>query len=180
MSAPYGNIRSKLSRAMAAYLISLTNASIGTANDIFPQFSEAQKSYPNTVCRTVQGTPEPPLSGDYICKVQIHVRGSATPPTGTTDLNSIRATFDARVAATHDAFMVTDALGVNLDATAVAITIAGRALAVSDPTNNADMVDFTLIMWNDAGFAEGQPDDQGTAWEEVFVFEALACGYNVS
>lgn len=182
MSAPYGNIRSKLSRALAAYLATFNSPPVGNGpyTNVFSQFSEAQKTYPNTVCRVVQGQSEPPLSGDYICKVQIHIRGSAANVTAAADLDSIRAAFDSRCAATHDAFMVTDSTGQDLTATALAITAAARALAASSPANNADLADFTLIMWNDNGFGEGNADAAGCSWEEVFVFEALCCAKNVS
>jgi hypothetical protein len=63
--------------------------------------------------------------------------------------------------------------------TATNITTAGRALAVSDPTNNDDMDEFTCLFVRYLGATRGQPDDGSCAWVEVRNFEITACPLNV-
>lgn len=90
-----------------------------------------------------------------------------------------------------DALMISADNAVSLEATAAAITAAGRALAVdasngADPaqaafaTANADMVNFTCTLWLNAGCdAEIQQHAKGLAITEILQFEADFCGSNV-
>jgi hypothetical protein len=172
MAAPFNNLRSKHNRAVQAYLLSLAVATpaIGTGNDIFAQASIQERGYPNTTVRTKFGIPQPMMTGDYKVRMEIEIKGAAAPANSD---QSARMAFDARVAATHDALMMTDD-NTTLNYTASQITAAGRALAISDPQNNGDMGDYSCINWFDAGFAEGDiSDDPGCAWKEVLVFEAI-------
>ena len=179
MGAPYGNLRSKLSRAIAAYLVSLNNQ-CGTAADIFSIESRADRGYPNTTCRGFQAQPEVPFTGNETVTVRISVKGSATLTDAQAAIvpvnqNAPRLAFDARVAATSDALMQSDDNSVSLGAVADLINAAAYAMAVADPVNNGDLADFTLQSWYDKGNADGEADAEGCSWEELLVFEASCC-----
>jgi hypothetical protein len=195
VAAPYSNLRSKLDRAICAWLASQPGC--GSVDDILSSVSVFLKAYPNTTVETVLSKPTPDFSGNRWCHVHVRIAGSAVkqvPQPGQLAPNQTpRQLFDARVAATTDALMLSDNNGQDLRYTADAITTAGRALAV-DPTNgananaaawaaaNADMVDFTALMWLDDGDAPGEitADEEGCAWKEVVMFKCLACPSNVS
>ena len=172
MPAPYSDLDYKLNRAIAAYLISVGGL-CGTAADIFPDESANPNKYPNTEIQTVSGQPYPKFSGDYRCRVQIIISESAVKGTP--------LTFSKRVGATVDALLQTDTTdGQTYRATEALINSAGRALAVSDPANNADMVDFTVQDWTEAGFGRGQiQDGEGCSWRKVWMFDCTVCGSNV-
>lgn len=179
MGAPYGNLRSKLSRALAAYLVGL-NGLAGTAADIFSIESRADRGYPNTTCRGFQAQPEVPFTGNETVTVRISIKGSATltdaqDAVNPKNQNAPRLTFDARVAATSDALMQSDDNSVSLKAMIPLINNAAYALAAADPANNADLADFTLLSWYDKGNADGEADAEGCSWEELLVFEAVCC-----
>lgn len=180
----YHNLRSKLNRAVAAYLVS---AGCGSVNDILPAQSTATRPYPNTTVKSTIGTPDPPLSGDYRVKLHISIKGSATQGVSEPNPQLSRVNFDNRVSQTFDALMESDN-GIDLEATAVLITAAGRALAVpadGSPAailfaqNNADMADFSCLQWVDGGFGDGPANDEGCSWEEILIFDVLACASNV-
>jgi hypothetical protein len=195
MGAPYNNTRSKLDRAICAWLV--TQPGCGSVNDILPSVSVFLKSYPNTTVETVLSKPQSRFSGNRWCDVHVRIAGSAVKqvpqPGQLAPSQAPRELFDARVGSTIDALMQSDTNGVDLAATAIEITNAGRALAV-DPTNganaqaaawaaaNADMPDFTCIMWLDDGDGPGEitADEENCAWKEVIMFKALACPSNVS
>lgn len=177
-------VDSKLERAIVAYLISVD---CGDEEDIFHSMSMGTRGFPNTTVLPVNGTPEPKFTGDYRIQVWVSIKGSAS--TGTDETNPLagQVAFIQRVQQTWDALMQTDD-EQTLRYTATAITAAGRALAVavdaSDEAiqfaaNNADMADFTVIEWEDAGFGQGKADPQGHDWERVLMFSALAASANV-
>jgi hypothetical protein len=100
-----------------------------------------------------------------------------------------------RVALDLLAGMVNDALSLSFDdgqsfqATADAITAAGRALATTggeqDQANNADMLAFTCQYWYLGNQTGGHPQDEGggkdsTRWIEISGFTAVCCASNVS
>lgn len=169
MAAPYSTLRSKHNRAVAAWLVSQGVAAL-------PSNTGASTGYPNCVVKTVRGIPDPPLTGNYRLTSYVTFKGSAAGGDGT---DSKRALFDQLVAKGQDALMQSDSAGYGLRLTAAGITASGRALAVSDPANNADMVDYTCLEWDDGGFGDGEPDDKGCDWVEISIFNALACSKNV-
>ena len=176
MAAPFNRIRSKLNRAIVAYLI---EQGCGSADDTFPENTQAIRSYPNTTVRAGVATPTVLNTGIRSIPVHIRIRGSASEdPEKKDDANDPRTLFDARLSVVYDALMQSDN-GRNLKATATAITDAGRALAVSDPTNNADMADFTCQQWVDGGEGDGAPDGEGNAWEEILIFNTICSPSNV-
>lgn len=171
MAAPYNNVRSKLARAIVAYLQSL-GGNVGLAASISPQNIAADSTYPITVVRVTRLRPDPQFVGNYIGPVHITIKGSAA--------TSTRLAFDTRVAATADAMMKSEFSNSDFDYTAGQINLAGRALAISNPATDADMVDFTCLNIYDDGFGDAAPDEEGTAWQEVLVFNIRTCGSNVS
>ncbi len=183
--ANYNNLRSKLNRAIAAYLVS---QACGSVDDISPANSRTASKYPNTKIRCTIGKPEVPLTGLRRMPVLISIRGSATQKPGEPNPDLARVNFDARVAATYDAMLQSDD-DQTFRATARAITATGRALAVvvdpNDPesvqfaANNADMVDFTCQAVYDTGEGDGEPDAEGCDWHEILTFEVLCSPSNV-
>lgn len=185
MPAPFSNLRSKLNRAIAAYLV---NAGCGSIDDILPANATVSIGYPNTVINSRGGVPEIPMTGIYRVTVYIQVRGTATDANGEPNLQAGRIAFDQRVAQTYDALMQGDN-GIDLTYTAAQINAAGRGLAtpfdnspaaISLAKNNSDMVDFSIVGngWYDKGFGDGEPDEEGCAWMEVMIFEAVCCASN--
>lgn len=168
---PYSDLDSKLNRAIAAYLISVGGL-CGTAADIFPDESESVNKYPNTEIQTVSGTPFPKYTGNYRCRVQIIVSGSA--------VSGTKLAFSQRVGATVDALMQSDD-SQTLRATSTLINTAGRALATGQPNDpNADMADFTCLDWTEAGFGHGKiQDEEGCSWRKVWMFDCTVCSSNV-
>ena len=167
MAAPYNNIRSKLNRAIAAYLVS---AGAGRAADVLLANTSQPKGFPNTTIRSAIAKPEVQFVSLYMVTVHIVIRESA--------VSSNRVAFDQRISATFDAMMQSDD-GQSLKATAALITAAGRALATTDPENNADMADFTCQAVHEGGCGDGEPDKDGTYWEEILIFDCLCSPSNV-
>lgn len=165
----FNNVRSKLARAIAAYLIA---QGAGTAEDTSAANVTDDSTYPRTTVRPGIASPNPPLTGNYRIRVMISIKGSAVSDIG----QNARVSFDTRVGAICDAMMNSDD-SQTLIATAQGITAAGRALAIAD--DNADMSDFTCLDVYDAGFGEGEASSEGTSWEEVLLFDADCCGANV-
>lgn len=186
--APYSNLRSKLDRAICAYLVS---QGVGGDENILPFASPINSGYPNVVVHSVTSKPDPDFSGNRWVQVHITISGSATKDPDKPDSQNPRVQFDNLVAAVGDALMQTDDDGQSLRATAELITAAGRATAttvdLNDPVSvqfaedNKDMADFTCQMWLDVSEGDGEitADEEGCAWKEVFVFNALACPSNV-
>lgn len=162
---------SKLERALVAYLI---GADCGTAADVLNSMSSEGRTFPNTTIFPMSGSPEPKFTGDYRIQAWFSIKGSASQavdaPARTAEL-----AFRTRVQKTFDALMQTDN-EQDLSYTAAAITAAGRALA-TDP-NDADMADFTVILWEDAGFGQGKAEAEGHDWERVLIFSAIVASAN--
>jgi hypothetical protein len=186
MPAPFQNLRSKLNRAICAYL--LTFEDTGTAQDISPGNSQSKNVYPLTIVHSTIARPNPPLTGIYQITVHISVKGSATQTNGEPNPEFARVQFDQRLAATYDAMMQSDD-NQSLLATAKGISAAGRALAVDASNgadanqvqfaaNNADMVDFTCEAVYDGGFGDGKPDEEGCSWVEILIFDCLCASIN--
>lgn len=184
MAAPFNNLRSKLNRAICAYLV---GGGAGTVDDVLPHNSRKPKGYPNTTVRATISKPEPPLTGIRRITVHINIKGSASQDPNEPNPEAARIAFNARVAETYDVMMQSDD-GQSLRATAKAITLAGRALAVPvDNTpgaaqaadNNSDMTDFTCQAVYDAGEGDGDADAEGCSWMEVLIFECICSPSNV-
>lgn len=184
MAESYTRLRSKLDRAICAYLVS---AGCGSPKDILPNNSVEPSTYPNTTVRSTISKPEVPLTGLRRIMVHISIKGSATVTNKEPNQQLPRVLFDRRVSDTYDAMMQSDD-DQTLRATARAITAAGRALAVPiDPANaeavqfaanNADMTEFTCQGVYDAGEGDGMADADGCSWEEILMFEITASPSN--
>jgi hypothetical protein len=178
--ASFSKTRSKLNRAICAYLISV---GAGSKDDTTPANSPGPSSYPRTTVRATMSIPEVHMTGLRRVRVHISVKGSAALKPEEPNPDLARAQFDERLGAVYDALMQTAATdGQTLSWTAQAITAAGQAMATavdnSDAAalfarNNADMADFTCHAWYDAGEGDGEADAEGCDWEEILMFDAL-------
>lgn len=185
MSAPFNKLRSKVDRAIAAYLISV---GAGGPDDTVPANTRLPKAPTNTTVRSTLSISEVPMTGIRRVKLQISIKGSALIDPNEPNIDEARKAFDDRIAAVYDA-MMQSADGQTLRDTAAAITAAGRAMAVSvqpgDPAsdlfaaNNADMVDFTCQAVYDMGEGDGEADSEGSSWHEILLFDIIASPSNV-
>ena len=190
MGQPFSNIRSKLDRAVVAYL-----KAAGVCDVINPAMYSSvidmDASPVWIVVRSHQGTPTTALCNVWDFLVEVGVHGPATPPLNTENEGENRVSFDQVFAGMFDALMQSgqgQAFNQDLQATADLITSNGRALAVSaDATiaaNNADMADFTCQYWYPpVALDGGNPRVQGapentTVWKEFATFKAIVCPYN--
>ena len=160
------NILSKLDRALVAYLISV---GAGTADDVYPAKRSDEKGLPCTVCYSQSASLVHPFTGDWAIDVSIMVK---TDPCIDVDQDAAepKATSEARVAATFDAFFAgLDSTG---DKLAEAITAAVRA------SGDADLATFTVINVTpktvEAGF-----DQKGNAWIDTLDLEIICCSADV-
>lgn len=185
MPAPWNNLRSKLDRAICAFL---TSQGTGSVVDIVPTVKGTIAQFPITIVHSTVLRPYPVMTGDYRGEVHISIRGSAVLAQTEPNLDRGRIDFDKRIAQTMDALMQTND-NATLVYTAQQITLAGQAMAVAADAspaaiafaaNNADMADFTCINWFDGGFGDGQPDESGCNWEEILIFDAICCGNALS
>jgi hypothetical protein len=176
-----GNVRNQLERAAIAYLIA-QNA--GTAADTFPGRSVQVKTYPCTVVRAFRSDHDPVFSGSEMVQLQIQIKGSAANAANAANPANVWVAFDARVAAVQAALMtaavLSDGSVQDLSYVAQQITVAGRALATSNPQNNADMAAFTCQSWYYKGATCGEPAEGDCAWVEILNFEARVASVALS
>ena len=184
MAESYNKLRSKLDRAVAAYLVSV---GAGGPNDCLPHNTVLANTYPNTDVHSTLSRPEVALTGLRRVMVHISIKGSAVLKPGEPNKDVLRVNFDKRVADTYDAMMQSDD-DQTLRYTCGLITTAGRALAVAvdnseaaalNAANNADMVDFTCQAIYEAGEGDGTADAEGCDWENVLMFEVVCSPSNV-
>ena len=182
------NLPSKLSRAIAAYLVSTGI----DQSQVYPHFCTKQRTFENgpIVTPLIQpGQPEPLFSGNRRFNVAIQVKGGETNDGSVGGGEAKRVEFDAFVGKVYEALMQSDN-NQNLDATMTSINDAGRALAVVESpdveiakddwrkaANNQDMADFTLTQWVDSTFGGGEASD--CAWAIIIKFDGAACESNV-
>lgn len=167
------NLLSKLDRALVAYLIS---QGAGTLENIFPAKRSLGKTLPITIIWAQKSTEDPPCSGDYMCDTAVMVKTPPLDSAGDAD-NAKRVSSDALVAAVFDELK--RGLDSGSETLAAAITTAARALAVSDPTNHADLADFTALAVLDGGMEQGL-NEELDVWVDTFNLQILCCGKNVS
>ena len=177
MAAPYSSPRSKLDRAIVAYLIA---QGVGDNTNIFPANSSRDRALPNLTIHASGGSPEFPLSGTYRFNVRVICKypGAIQPTDELTNYETNRLAADELFASAVDALMQGETGTSTLAVTATAITTAGRALADSDPANHADMADFTCIQWLDTGFDGGVPEEESSTWAEIATFQAVVTSAN--
>jgi len=170
----YHNLLSKNDRALVAYLVS---KGVGTSADVFAAKRSQNKSLPCTICWSEKGEEAGMYSGTYNLQVSIMVKTSSAEDAAAAAA-AARLASEARVAATFDCFQLAADLAGTNDSTgeniADQITAAGRALAISDPTNNADMSDYCCLNVRLTGIEAGF-EEEGDAWIDTFNLEILAC-----
>lgn len=164
----YHNLLSKCDRALVAFIVS---EGAGTNADTFPAKRSLGRDLPHTICWSESAVETARLSGTYTVKVSILVRSLATPGEGESD-SKPRVDADARTAAVFDAFHTRlDTAGDKLGS---AITVAARAVALSDPATFGDLAEFTvldvMIKGIEASFEEGTD-----SWVDTLNLELVAC-----
>lgn len=177
--APSGNFGSQVDRAICAFLIA---NGCGDASSVNPSYSVETNKYPVTIVKAYQSQHDPMLTGREVYQVHIQMKESAVSASGEPNPEFNRTRIDALAGAVMACMMQSDD-GNTLDYTAGLITAAGRALNTGSPLpsgqNNADMSDFTIDHIYFKGSQRGTPDDDGSAWVEVRIFEVHGCPANV-
>lgn len=183
MGAPFSNLRSKLDRAIVAYL-----QGAGVANSIFPANRSGDidiSDGPVVIVRSHSGVPEASNGGVWRFRVEVGIHASAGPQPADANDQTERISLDGVLAATGDALcMQYDGTG-DYQATADQITFAARQSAQLAGATNPDLADFTLQWWGVSGLDGGNPRIDGTSadtnvFKEIMVFEAVCCASNVS
>lgn len=174
MAAPYHNLLSKNDRALVAYLIVQT---AGTAADVFQAKYSGTKPAPCTLCWSQKATPIGKVTGTFAIETTVMVKAVGPADAGE-NANAPRLASELRVAKTFDALH----LGIDSsgEVLAAAITAAGRALAVSDPTNHADMVNYTCIDVVIEGVECGKEEAASDVWVDYINLTMIACPSDVS
>lgn len=170
------NLGSQLERAVVAYLVSVE---AGTYDDTFESYCSMDKVLPNTVVRASGSTHEPLHGGNEVWQLSVIVRGIAVDDADTESRYAAVGALNERVGKCLAAMLQTED-NQTLDYTAEQITAAGRALAVSDPDNHADMADFTCQSIYYKGAQRGQPEEDNSIWAEMRNFEVRCCASAIS
>lgn len=185
MAAPFSTLRSKLDRAIVAWLIQQ-----GVADSVFPANNSGiiqVADGPVVVVRSHSGFPvtADAVGGPWQFDIEVGVHGSASPqPEDANQSDQQRYELDQVFAATVDALMQSDvADGQTLQLTADGITSAGQALASVTPVApavnlNLDMVDFACDTWLPPTLDGGNPRVENaptntTVWKEIANFKAI-------
>jgi len=174
MPDPYYDLSSKITRAIRALLIS-SGADI--AANIIAAPASTDRTVPNTTIDAGDSVPE--IQGTGIWRfpnITITLKDSAAIQPGATNLSAPLLAANARFSSCVNTLLKSDDLSTLLY-TAKAITTAGRALATSDPTNSADMADFTIQWWEEVHLSSPSKHehDGGTFWISQLTFSAVAC-----
>lgn len=170
------NIISKLSRAIAAYLVSSGAVPDEHSHHIFSRKERKIDTAPIASVLPQVGQRDPAITGDDRFPVNISIRGSASPRSQSEHEELRRVEFDAQVGKVRDALMQADADDANsLKATARLINAAAYAKAAEDSEYNADLDDFTILAWYDGVIGPGKADEENCDWEIVLQFEAVCC-----
>lgn len=178
-----GNLPSKLARALCYYAVSEGVVPLERAFWFGRRTVRELTDGPILSVKLGKGDPDPNCTGNYRFSVSIVIQGSSLKGDDDADDDEARMAFDAVVGLAHDAFTFTaDTDGQTLDATLKAINDA--ALAATIPvdesadaeqfaTNNADLADFCILSWEDAGY--GETEAQVCDWEVPLLFTCIAC-----
>jgi hypothetical protein len=184
MPDPNSDLQSKICRAVKAMLVS---EGAGSAIDTFIELSSDPRPLPNTTISTGGGDELVKYSGIWkFQNVRVEMRDNAT--VQPTEINPVAAI----VAATERYNRIRTALSRlgnsgEFTYTPALLTAAGRALAVSDGSeegdqraeDNADMAYFTITWWNITGLSAPQSNSEATCFESELQFECHACNGNV-
>ncbi len=176
------NIRSKLDRAIVAYL----KTKLPSGTNIYPANNSGTKALPNITVRSHRGRATIPFDGSWDFLVQIEAHYPAALQPGEANPDALRVAGDLLFDSAIDALMQTSNQ-VDLSETAAQISTAGRLLqsvgTAIEQANNADMLAFTCQIWANAELDGGNPAQDGgadtTRWAEIARFNATACPSNV-
>ena len=177
------NVGTQLDRAIVAYLIAngvglWRWTKIGDCV-VWPADGLAIKTYPNITVWSHQSTHTPVLTGIEEFDTTVTCKFSAAGAAQQANPYSVRVARDAILGLMLACMLQSDD-GATLDATAKAITTAGRALATAgtdqEKTNNADMAQFTCLhVYYHGTISRGKPDEAGCDWVEMRGFKISAC-----
>jgi hypothetical protein len=176
-------IGSQLDRAIVAYLIAngvgLWRWTKQGDCVIWPADGLAVRTYPNVTVWSHRSTHTPVLTGIEEFETSITCKFSAAGAVQAANPYAIRVARDAILGLALACMLQSDD-GSTLDATARAITAAGRALVTKgtaqEQANNADMAAFTCLHVYYLGTtARGLPEEEGCDWVEVRGFRISAC-----
>lgn len=162
----YHNIRSKLDRALVAWII---EQEAGTSANTFPAKNSASVTLPAIICHTITATEEPPFSGNFTCQVEVTVRSRAPLESGEAASTTDDAS-DALVAAVFDCF--------HIDLEQSGATLAAEITTVAQGLGG-DMLDLTLLNVR-CVTEEGAFSEDSAAWEDTMTLEVYAVPSDVS
>lgn len=129
------------------------------------------------------------VNGVYKFWIQIGIEGPAANQPDQVNKGAQSVALDNLAGQIIDALSISFDEGQTMQATADAITEAGRLLVTTgdaiEQANNADMLAFTCQYWYAGNLTGGNPRDEGgnvntTNWKELASFTAIACASNVS
>lgn len=172
------NLRSKNDRAVAAYITPIAQA-VDPSVSIYPANYSLERAFPIIDVSTSQGSESPPFSGNHSLNVRVRIEYPAANQPGQSNPQSNRLALDSMVDAVFDAFHKSDN-GCDYQATAALITAAGRALASSDPTNHADMADYTCIQFMGVEYVGGAEAEESSSFVEMIRFQMYACPLQIN
>lgn len=179
------NLISKISRAVAHYLVSAT---VVPFDRCYPMTTRRQRTLENGPIVSVlipPGSPNPRLEGNFSFPVHVVIRGSAVKHPENPDDETERLAFDALVGACYDALMLADDSAgqegslketmrlINVAAYTMPIDSGGTEESAAFAVANADMDDFTITAWHNIIYGPGKAED--CDWEIVLGFECDAC-----
>jgi len=171
------NLRSKLDRAIIAYLEPIAVA-VNVDVTLYPANSSAERELPLIDVMATQGPEEPPFTGNHLMATKIRLEFPAANQPNQENPNQNRLDLDAMTDAVFDALH--QSTGDDYSETARLVTAAGRALAASDPTNHADMVDFTCQYVQGVSYLGGDGGNAAaSSFVEMMMFQTRCCAANV-
>jgi hypothetical protein len=176
MPTPKHNLGSKLDRAIVAFLVAG-----GITGNVYPAKRSAAKELPNVVvgARDMDMAPGDSLSGNRAAVVTIAVRykPEIKPEINAEDDESQeqRVDSDELFAQVLDLVMT---YGQSTDLLCDAINAAAQAQAVADPTNSADLADFSVFGIELLGETRGFDDDG--IWNEMIRLRCHCAPQNVA
>ena len=166
------DLQSKINRAVRAWLVS-QNAVAATQCIAAP--ASFGRTLPLTVIETGDGMAILEQPGNFhFADVRITMEDSAAVQPNMADPQTPRANANAHWTAVANALSQSND-NYTLLYTAQQITIAGRALATSNPADDADMADFTMLWWEPAMQGSAKKAEDGTFWQREIAFGCIAC-----
>ena len=172
-------MQSKINRAVRAHLIA---QGVGTVLDTFSAPTADDRILPNTTILTGELSEETKYTGNWRGLVMVSLRDEAAIQPGEINPNLSWVAANTRLTNISNVLRETGTNGL-LTYTALALTAAGRAMAVSDGSaegdllalDNADMADFTCFWFSATDLRPPTRNEEGTFWESELAFDVVAC-----